>query len=91
MITCLLIKAGLSVEYVVIFTYGSELFPSNVRGTAMGLGVTGAKFMGLLSTNLINFSKDTLDTNAMVGCAATVFIALPFLVCLPETRGKKVE
>ena len=91
LITCLLIKGGLSVEYVVVFTWGSELFPSNVRGTAMGLALTGAKFMALLSTNLIDFSKNTLNTNPMVGCAMTVVIALPFLMCLPETRLLKLE
>jgi MFS family permease len=91
LITCLLIKGGLSVEYVVIFTWGSELFPSNVRGTAMGLALTGAKFMALLSTNLITFSKDVLHTNPMVGCAMTVVVSLPFLMCLPETRLLKME
>jgi hypothetical protein len=91
MVTCLLVKGGVSVEYIVVYFYGAELFPSNIRGTAMGLGITISKFVGLLRSNLIDFSKDTLHTNPMVGCAATVLIGLPFLMCLPETLGKKVE
>jgi hypothetical protein len=47
MVTCLLIKGGVSVEYIVVYAYGCELFPTNVRGTAMGLGITISKFVGL--------------------------------------------
>jgi hypothetical protein len=47
MIVCLLIKAGVSVDFVIMYTYGNEMFPSNIRGTAFGIGVTAGKMIGL--------------------------------------------
>jgi len=91
MIVCIFIKGGLSVNYVVIFAYGSELFPSNIRGTANGIVFFGAKMMGMLSPYLINLSRDVFNVNAMVGCGVTSVIAMLGLLLLPETFKQKVE
>jgi len=74
-ITCVLIKGGLSVQYVLLYTYGSELFPSTVRGTACGLALTLAKCLGLFSSSLIKASE-SLGTAAMVGPSATAIVAV---------------
>jgi len=85
------IKGGLSVEYVAIYTYGAELFPSNIRGTACGLSIFGAKMVGAVSSPLIAFSRDTLHVNPMVGCGATVIFSILAMLILPETYNKTLE
>lgn len=37
LVSALLIKGGLSVLYVIMYSYGAELFPSSLRGICMGL------------------------------------------------------
>lgn len=37
-------------EYVIIYTYASELFPSTVRGTAVGFALTLAKVLAAFTS-----------------------------------------
>ena len=89
-ITCLLIKGGLSIEYVIIFTYGSEMFPEEVRGTAVGLALTIAKMLGLLSTQLIA-DAEAVGTSSMVGPGITVILGEVAVLFLPETLAVKAK
>lgn len=90
-IVVIFVKGGMSVLYVVLYQYGTELFPTRVRGTANGICITSAKFMSFVSSNLISLSKNTLHVNPMVGCAATCLFALPAFIWLPETFEQKME
>ena len=77
--------------YSVIFIWGSELFPSNIRGTASGIAITSGKLIALSGEPLINFSVNVLGVNAMVGASLTAILALPAIFFLPETLNKKIE
>jgi hypothetical protein len=91
MVVCILIKAGLSVNYVVLYTWGAEMFPSTIRGTALGLSLALGRMAGLVNAPLISLSEDVFGVNAMVGCAATAVLVFPVLIWLPETLNQKVE
>jgi hypothetical protein len=90
-VVCGLIKAGLSVNYVVLYTWGAEMFPSTIRGTALGLSLAIGRMVGLVNAPLISLSEDVFGVNAMVGCAATAILVFPVLIWLPETLDQKVE
>lgn len=71
--TCALIKGGLSIAYIVVYAYGSELFPTSIRGTAFGLSVTMARMIGLTSNELIDLAKEW-GLPSMTLCASTSLI-----------------
>jgi len=90
-VVCIFIKGGISILYVLIYVYGSELFASNVRGVANGLAFFGAKMVTLLSPLMLNLSRDVLHLNPMVGFGSMSVLAMLALLILPETFNIKVE
>ncbi len=88
---CILIRGNLSFEFSIVGNFGSELFDAEVRGSAIALGLTLASLPSFLSTYVVEFSQNSLDTNPMVGCAALCVFALPALLMVPETFGQKVR
>lgn len=48
-VVCVFIKAPVALLFVLFYTFGAELFPSSMRGTALGLAITLAKALGLTS------------------------------------------
>ena len=91
MLTVGAIKAALSVIFVIMYTYGAELFPSNIRGTTNGIAFNFGRGISIISAYLITMSVETFHTNAIVGCAAVCLLSLPFLGFMPETVGRKIE
>ena len=77
LIVSIVIKGAVSIWYIILYAWGSEMFPSSIRGTAMGLSLVIGKMCGTLCQPLITFSENTLGVNAMVGCAITTIIPLP--------------
>ena len=90
-IAAFLVKAALSVEFVILYTYVSEIFPTKIRGISNSVVFNIAKLLGLTSTLLIVLSTDVLKTNAMVCGSMTCLLTFPMIFFLPETKGKKVE
>ena len=86
----IIVKGPLSIEYVILFTYGSELFPSTIRGTAVGIAFNAGKFMSLFCVPIMVYCKD-IGQNGVVGCVLTALIALPFMFKMPETLRAKLE
>jgi MFS family permease len=89
-ITVVLIKGGLSMEYVIIYTYASELFPSTVRGTAVGFALTLAKVLAAFTSGPLIAFAETM-TASMVGPSITVVVGLLAILVLPETLNQKLE
>uniref|UniRef100_A0A5S6QYI4 MFS domain-containing protein n=1 Tax=Trichuris muris TaxID=70415 RepID=A0A5S6QYI4_TRIMR len=88
MVLVLLAKSALSGVYAVIYVYTSELFPTVVRNTAMGLcsmiarvGAIAASYFALWLAE----SRASL-VSILYGCIALVAGCLVFF--LPETSGK---
>jgi hypothetical protein len=88
---CVFIRGNLSFQFSVIAIFGVELFDAEVRGSAIAIGMTLAKTVSFVSTYVVEFSENSLETNPMVGCAALCVFALPALLMVPETYGKKVR
>jgi hypothetical protein len=91
LMVCILIRGGLSFQFTIVCNYGAELFDAEVRGTAIAIGMTLAKMASFMSTYVVDFTENSLNTNPMVGCAALCVFALPALLMVPETFGKRVQ
>jgi len=48
LVVLVLIKGAVSLIDIVYWTYGSEIFPSEIRGSAMGFGIFIGKFASFL-------------------------------------------
>ena len=58
-VTCILVKGGLSLQYVIVYAWASEMFPSTIRGTAVGFALTMARILAaFLSGYLIKVAED---------------------------------
>lgn len=90
-ISVFLIKGGVAFEYVIMYTYGTELFNNaNIRGTANGICSFGG---AILSESFVPIRKISaaLSLNPMIGCAATSLITLPFILKMPETLNRQLK
>ena len=47
LIGTIVIRSGLTFVFTIIFVYGSEIFPSNIRGTAVGVAYTCGKMIAI--------------------------------------------
>ena len=76
--------------YGVVFNYGSELFPTHVRGFTMGFSL-------VLSRNLVGLASLFLHWSGQMGIhpltfmALTAVVSLPFGFLMPETFDKGVS
>jgi hypothetical protein len=91
LMVCILIRGGLCFQFAIVGNYGAELFDAEVRGSAIGFGMSMAKMVSFVSTYVVDFTEKSLHTNPMVGCAALCVFALPALLLVPETFGKRVK
>ncbi|XP_070184251.1 organic cation transporter protein-like [Littorina saxatilis] len=80
--------------YSVIYMFGAELFPTVIRGSAMGMGVTFSRIGGLLSPYLADVGiliggrlENSLPLVVMGSPALVVGL---FALWLPETMGTKL-
>ena len=70
----------------------TELYPTEVRGTAQGFCYNAGRAIGALFPALVGFLSDTMS----LGTAIAVFSAIAFgvmivmLFTLPETRGRSL-
>ena len=80
----------MNVQFGFIYTYGIELFPTNVRSFAISLATMISLTLSGVSTYIITFMK-WINFNPM-GSLLVIGI-LPFICSnmLPETKNKKMK
>ena len=88
-VSCL-IKLVLCINYSLIFNYCSELFPTKMRGFALGICVFIGRVMVIFSF-FIQRITDSLQINPMIGTIIGALIALPITLCLPETISSGIS
>ncbi|MFC9556390.1 MFS transporter [Rhodococcus sp. NPDC056960] len=77
---------------VLQLVYPNELFPTEIRGSAVGLASSLSRIGGAVGTYLVPFSLDRWGVGpTMLGAAAVTLIGLVVsVVFAPETRGKSL-
>lgn len=88
-VSCL-IKLVLCINYALIFNYCSELFPTKIRGMALGVCVFFGRFMIIFSFLLQNLT-DYFEINPMIGTVFGSLLVLPITLCLPETLNQAIS
>lgn len=90
LIVSIIIKAGGSIWFALIFQWVSEVFPANIRGTCLGVILVTGKIQGTQCQTQITFSVNVLGVNAIVGCCLPCIAPLIFIWAIPETLGEKL-
>merc|ERR1711990_128285 len=80
-------KFASSALFTIVYTYSAELYPTCVRGSALGLASAGGRIGGAISP-LIFGIDDTLPwfSNTFFGLSSIIAAGMSFW--LPETMGK---
>ena len=86
----MLIKLAICFQYGTIFSYVSELFPTHLRGFALGFTVAIGRFMSSLSSYMI-FITDSLGMHPFATALLAGVVSLPFSIILEETAHKKLS
>ena len=83
-------KFAISMGFVLIFVYGSELFPTTVRSKCIGLAASIGRGTGTITTWL-NSALLAVGINPVLFFGCLGFLMLIILRWLPETQGCKLE
>lgn len=85
-----MIKLFICFQYGTIFNYVSELFPTHIRGMALGISVLIGRVITSLSSYMI-FVTDRLHLHPLATAMLTSLLALPFSYLLRETKDQKMS
>jgi MFS family permease len=88
-VSCL-IKLMFCINYSLIFNYCSELFPTRIRGMALGVCVFFGRFMIVMAFFLQNMTE-YFDIHPMIGTIFGCLLILPITLCLPETVNQGIS
>jgi MFS family permease len=81
--TCIIAVVN-SCQFVFLFAYISELFPTKIRGMANALVLFSSKMIGSFSPMIETFAKNK-NLHIMVGCSVVTLISLPLSFFISET------
>ena len=73
-----------------IFTYIAELFPTRIRGLALGFCVLAGRLSTIFTLTLENFTNH-FNLNPMIGVIFGAIVTMPISLLLPETFGKGID
>jgi hypothetical protein len=86
----LVIKLIICFQYGTIFSYVAELFPTHIRGFALGTSVLVGRIMSSLSSYMIFFT-DSYNLHPLATTLITSTIALPLSMYLRETKDQSIS
>jgi nitrate/nitrite transporter NarK len=70
----------------------SELFPTVIRGTAMGFAYNIGRVVSAVAPFLVGQASDKQGMSSGLGITSISFLGAAFLaIAIPETRGKQLE
>ena len=77
----------------VMFVVTAELYPSNIRGTAMALSTGISWACAFIVVQFYPWMEATMGANVAFGIFAALILAacLFILFCIPETKGKTLD
>eukprot|EP00928_Gymnodinium_smaydae_P037515 TRINITY_DN26023_c0_g4_i2.p1 TRINITY_DN26023_c0_g4~~TRINITY_DN26023_c0_g4_i2.p1 ORF type:complete len:683 (+),score=114.46 TRINITY_DN26023_c0_g4_i2:99-2051(+) len=80
-------KGAISLAFAVVYLYATELFPTTLRSSSMGLQSLFARFGGMLAPAVASMGKVSQALPLIIFGVPCAISAL-LLLCLPETRGQ---
>uniref|UniRef100_A0A914UKL2 Uncharacterized protein n=1 Tax=Plectus sambesii TaxID=2011161 RepID=A0A914UKL2_9BILA len=90
LILVLISKSAVTAAFCVIYLHTSEIFPTVVRGIALGLTVTCSRIGGIMSPIASMFLTDTYRGAVLTAFGAFAVVAALVTLTLPETTNKKL-
>jgi len=86
----ILCKGGASIMYTYINNYMAEVFPTKIRGSAVGIICAFARFLGA-STAFIKTAIAVTQFDLIVPCSALSLVIIPIVFFMPETLDKQLD
>jgi len=83
-------KFGATCSFTIIFIYTSEMYPTEIRSTAVGSSSTCARIGGILAPQVANLNTVWVPLPLLIMGGSSLIGGLVALLNLPETLGKKL-
>lgn len=84
-------RFGISAVYAIVTLQTAELFPTEIRGTALGACSTLAHVGSMTAPFIVDFLGKWAWFVPTTICGVTVAVAGVLALTLPETRQRKLE
>ena len=83
-------KFNISFTFNTIYIVTSEMYPTNIRNTALNICVTFSRFGGLISPQVETFRDVWYPMPYLIYGAFAAASAVTFVLFMNETNGKKI-
>ncbi|GFS08671.1 solute carrier family 22 member 4 [Elysia marginata] len=85
----LVAKASVTMAWMTIMTWGSELYPTVIRNLGFGIANTASRIAGIVGPFVLNF--DTRLTLSYCILATGLVLDLVLIALLPDTKNKMLQ
>lgn len=83
-------KFGAAAAFTIVFVYTAEMFPTEIRSTAVGSSSTCARIGGILAPQVAYLALTWKPLPLLVMGGSAFIGGIVALICLPETLGQKL-
>jgi len=84
----LLGKFGAAMSFAIVFVYTAEMFPTEIRSTAVGMSSLSGRIGGLLAPQIAKLSQFWVPLPLIVMGSSSLIGGILVFLSLPETLGK---